>query len=66
MHDNEVDMNRLVLARLPFWLVEMAKEIGSKGVPRGTVGDVFVRIAGKPMQREHAKLPKLQPAKAQG
>ena len=64
--EDAADMTAVVPARLPRWVVEMAKDIGSRGKRRETVGGVVARLLAKSLPREHAKLPPLSAPKAKG
>lgn len=57
--DAAADPDELVQAKLPRWLVTMAKEVGAQGVPRReSVGAVVARLVRAPLKREHRKLTK--------
>lgn len=61
--DSDDKDDRDVMVRVPFWLKQMAMEVGKRREPVESVGAVLARIAGKQLEREHNSLPKLRAAK---
>ncbi|QEG28905.1 hypothetical protein GobsT_36930 [Gemmata obscuriglobus] len=53
------DQGRMVPAKLPFWLKQMAQEIGSREKPVKSVGEVLAVLFGDQIRKRHASLPKL-------
>ena len=48
----------LVPAKLPAWMVLLAKEVGHRRTPREGIGEVLERLAGAALRNEHKQLMK--------
>lgn len=49
-----VASTKVVLAKLPAWMVAMAKAVGDSREPRENVAEVFERLAGDALASEYA------------